>query len=118
MADNYLERRMDDLRAGRLGADNRRLAAARRRLTAPCVTVIGGASPLGEATVRRLRSEGATVDFLDTDRREGTRIARDCGACFHPLDSLDPAAVAAELDAILRKRRRIDLIAGRLPSLK
>lgn len=118
MADNYLERRMADLRSGRLGADNRRLAASRRRLTAPCAVVIGGASPVGESTVRRLRSDGATVDFLDSDRREGTRIARDCGACFHPLDTLDPAAVAAELDAILRKRRRIDLIAGRLPSLK
>jgi NAD(P)-dependent dehydrogenase (short-subunit alcohol dehydrogenase family) len=63
------------------------------------VVVTGGASGLGQATVRRLIEEGAKVVILDLPSSRGEEVAAELGATFAPADVTDPASVDAALDA-------------------
>ena len=49
------------------------------RLSGKIAAVTGGASGIGEATVRRLVAEGASVAFADRDVDRGKRVAADLG---------------------------------------
>jgi NAD(P)-dependent dehydrogenase (short-subunit alcohol dehydrogenase family) len=59
--------------------------------------VTGGASGLGEATVRRLIAGGASVTICDRDQERGQALAAELGplARFVPCDVTDPDQVAA-----------------------
>lgn len=63
--------------------------------------VTGGASGLGEATVRRLVAAGGTVTICDRDRERGEALAHELGprARFVACDVTDPAQVAAAVAA-------------------
>src|SRR5437660_10090145 len=50
------------------------------RLSGKIAAVTGGASGIGEATVRRFVAEGATVAFADRDVDRGKRVAAEIGA--------------------------------------
>jgi NAD(P)-dependent dehydrogenase (short-subunit alcohol dehydrogenase family) len=58
--------------------------------------VSGGASGLGEATVRRLVASGAVVTILDFNEATGTALAKELGgaASFFKCDVTDAAQVA------------------------
>ena len=60
----------------------------------------GGASGLGEATVRRLHAMGAFVVIMDVNRERGEALAAELGerAAFQVTDVTDPAAVQAAID--------------------
>ena len=62
--------------------------------------VSGGASGLGEATVRRLAARGATVVIADRDVERGEALARELGGAtaFVAVDVTDPARVQAAAD--------------------
>jgi NAD(P)-dependent dehydrogenase (short-subunit alcohol dehydrogenase family) len=62
--------------------------------------VSGGASGLGEATVRRLHARGARVMIADRDAGKGEALAKELGerAAFSPVDVTDPAAVRASME--------------------
>ena len=47
------------------------------RLDGKVAAVTGGASGIGEATVRRLVAEGASVAFCDRDGERGQRVAAE-----------------------------------------
>lgn len=84
MADNFLERRMEEYRA--------RQAAGTlpRPQRAPEATafVVDGLSAEGEKAVRSLRASGRyRVAFAGTDRRRGTALAQATGARFYPFDA-------------------------------
>jgi len=61
--------------------------------------VTGGASGLGEATARMLRSKGASVAILDLAEERGRAVAAEIGASFHRCDVTDEASVEAALAA-------------------
>ena len=61
--------------------------------------VTGGASGLGEATARMLRSKGAKVAILDMQEERGKAVAAEIGAIFQRCDVTDEASVDAALAA-------------------
>ena len=65
--------------------------------------VTGGASGLGEATVRKLRAAGANVVILDRDAKKGEALAGSLGAgCrFVNTDVTSTEQVQAAIDAAL-----------------
>lgn len=62
--------------------------------------ITGGASGLGEATVRRLCSEGANVAIADRDAERGPEIAKELGsrALFVEIDATDEKSVKAGIE--------------------
>lgn len=91
MADNYLERRMEEhqRRQGATPARRSGRPALRRGETIvryPSVRLIvaGGCSAEGEAIVRLMRALGCRVAFTDADSCAGQRLAQGAGAQFHP----------------------------------
>ncbi|MFI5693801.1 SDR family NAD(P)-dependent oxidoreductase [Kribbella sp. NPDC051586] len=71
------------------------------RLDGAVVLVTGGASGLGQGTVRRLHGDGASVVVLDLPRSAGATLAKELGerVCFVPADVTDETQVSAALDA-------------------
>src|ERR1700722_8428896 len=62
--------------------------------------VAGGASGLGQATVRALHAGGARVLIADLNEDAGEALAKELGerASFQPADVTDPASVQAAVD--------------------
>ena len=50
------------------------------RLSGKIAAVTGGASGIGEATVRRFVAEGASVAFCDRDGERGEKVAAEIAA--------------------------------------
>jgi NAD(P)-dependent dehydrogenase (short-subunit alcohol dehydrogenase family) len=63
--------------------------------------VTGGASGLGEASVRALAAKGAKVVILDLDRQQekGDALAKETGGVFAPADVTDVDQVIAAVEA-------------------
>lgn len=60
--------------------------------------VTGGASGLGEATVRMLRDAGCPVAIFDMNAERGEAVAKETGATFCACDVADVASVDAALE--------------------
>src|ERR671937_1599663 len=61
--------------------------------------VVGGASGLGEATVRRLYEQGAVVTIADVNAERGEALAGELGTRFVPCDVREEEQVQAAVDA-------------------
>ena len=61
--------------------------------------VTGGASGLGEATVRQLADRGAKVVVVDMNQDKGEAVAKDVGGVFAQADVSDPEQVIAAVEA-------------------
>ncbi len=59
--------------------------------------VTGGASGLGEATARRLASQGMKVALFDMNAERGENVAEEIGGIFCSVDVTDEASVDAAL---------------------
>jgi NAD(P)-dependent dehydrogenase (short-subunit alcohol dehydrogenase family) len=72
--------------------------------------VTGGASGLGEATVRLFASEGARVLIADVQDDRGRRVAEEIGpaAIYQRTDVRDEAAIAAAVDRVVEEFGRLD----------
>lgn len=117
MADNYLERKMEEHRAGGTAPRRRTSPVAGRRqgeLTVKFpqrrVLVTGGAKGIGSAVVEAFRKADCTVDFIDIDRKEGQLTAQRTGARFIPADVADPVQLNKALDLVLETRGDIDVV--------
>ncbi len=105
MADNYLEKRMEDYARGRLGAKSS--SAKRPGLKYPHQQVLvcgADTSAAGEELVRKLVGAGCTVCFTAADANRGRSLAQSCGARFYPVAA---AAIAQDID---RRGEHIDTV--------
>ena len=57
--------------------------------------VVGGASGLGEATVRALHEKGATVTIADVNAEKGEALAQELGLEFVSCDVREETQVEA-----------------------
>jgi NAD(P)-dependent dehydrogenase (short-subunit alcohol dehydrogenase family) len=64
--------------------------------------VVGGASGLGEATVRRLHGSGATVTIADVNAEKGETLASELGAAFVACDVREEEQVQAAVEAAVQ----------------
>jgi 3-hydroxyacyl-CoA dehydrogenase/3-hydroxy-2-methylbutyryl-CoA dehydrogenase len=71
--------------------------------------VTGGASGLGEATVRMLRAGGAEAVILDLPTSKGEALAAEVGATFLPTDVTDTEQVSAAFARIREQCGRLSL---------
>lgn len=117
MADNYLERRMEDLRSGRIAASAHAHSAAGRPNQAPKgklaelhAVITGYISADFIETASTLRSAGASVDILAADSRAGNTAAQRSGARFHPTDLGDTNILKNKLLKIIEERGSIDIL--------
>lgn len=65
------------------------------QIKAMSAVVTGGASGLGEATVRRLAADGARVAIFDLNKDRGQKIAQELGGVFCEVNVTDEASVNA-----------------------
>jgi 2-hydroxycyclohexanecarboxyl-CoA dehydrogenase len=85
------------------------------RLDGKVAAVTGGASGIGEATVRRFLAEGASVAFCDRDGERGERVAAEletAGAkvAFTHADVGTEAACLAFVNGAAQKFGRLDIL--------
>ncbi len=116
MADNYLERRMDDLRNGRL----QKSSSPRHTVTSAAglfgkypprrVLVTGGANGIGLEIARTFARAGCKVAVIDIDAVAGQRLAANGGIRFCQADVADPRALEAAMDNVLLAWHDIDII--------
>lgn len=97
MADNYIERKMEELEARKAmpkkPVSNR--AGHKRR-----VFVTGGASGIGKAIVKAFSNEGYRVAFCDRDAERGKETSKETGALFFPADVSDKEALESCLQQL------------------
>lgn len=82
------------------------------RLDGKFAAITGGASGIGEATVRRFVAEGATVAFCDRDAAGGARVAADLGgkAVFTHADVGTEAACLGFVRGAAERFGRLDIL--------
>ncbi len=109
MADNYLEKRMDDLRKGRL-AIKHGIPGIRPR--ARRVAIVGRCNDVVLSKIKEFRREGCRVALLDDDAKSGKSLAYHHGIRFHRVDPEDEPAITSEIEALLATWRGLDVIVG------
>ena len=117
MADNYLERKMEEYRSGKSqqrvvkrtpsgakpGTINVKFPSRR-------VFVTGGANGIGRAIVEAFRNADCRVAFCDNDSKAGTATAQATGAQFYPIDVIDANALDACVERVIKAWGDIDVI--------
>ncbi len=107
MADNYLERRMEELRSGRLAVKG---GVPGIRPGSHRVLVLGGTNGEALEKVLEYRKKGYRVAVFDPDEKEGKSMAYENGIRFHRVNLSDEEAMAKETEALLRVWRGIDIV--------
>ena len=117
MADNYLERKMEDYRSGKSGGSKtKRVSTTAKsgninvKFPPRRVFVTGGASGIGKAIVEAFRKADCRVAFCDIDTKAGNATAQATGAQFHPVDVRDADALEACMTRLLEAWGDIDVI--------
>jgi NAD(P)-dependent dehydrogenase (short-subunit alcohol dehydrogenase family) len=68
------------------------------RIEGSSAIVVGGASGLGEATVRRLHADGAVVTVADLNAEKGGALAAELGVAFVACDVREEGQVQAAVE--------------------
>ncbi len=79
------------------------------RLAGKVAVITGGASGIGLATAKRLRSEGAIVVIGDVDSVTGKSVAADLNVTFVQVDVSDQAAVDHLFDTAVEVHGGVDI---------
>ena len=109
MADNYLERRMEELRSGKL-AVKKAIPGIRKK--ARRIVVAGGCHGKALDKALQYRREGHRVAIFDKDEQTGKRLAHDHGIRFHHVDIEDESAMKKEMQSLLSVWRGVDTVVG------
>ncbi len=84
---------------------------SRRELAGRVALVTGGASGIGLACARRLKSAGARVSIVDADARRLNGLSRTFGAAdLYAADVADAEAARRTVADVLRRRKTLDLL--------
>lgn len=117
MADNYLEKRMEEYRSGKSGIPRRKLTPSGKKpgevsfsLGVRRVFVTGGASGIGREVVKAYCDAGCRVAFCDVDEKRGTATAQAVGARFIPLDVADAPALERCVAQLFHDWGDIDIV--------
>lgn len=118
MADNYLERKMEELHSGKLrqGSGAAKQSAGRKggvlQVAFPPrrVLVTGGANGIGLAIVREYLKAGCKVAVFDIDKDRGEALAHNEGIRFYHVDLADSSAVERAFANLLDAWRDVDII--------
>ena len=108
MADNYIERKMEELRRGsqQRVMPARRYAAKAGRLSfdfpARRVLLCGLATGLGEGIATVFLDAGCKVAVFDADSGQGSKMAREKGVRFYEIDVNDTTAVEKAFADLLK----------------
>lgn len=106
MADNYLEKKMEEYRSGALSRTNVRRkpisgeqsGSVRMKIDMLRVIVTDGAGEYAPAIIGRLREAGCKVAFRSDDEKGGRALAQKSGARFYPASFT--GCVAADLTKV------------------
>ena len=109
MADNYLERKMEEYRSGKLSARvktgvSRSLPKGKIAVDFPPRTVILAAPAIGpvcRAVVKSFIDAGCRVALVSACHKEATELARSFGARFYPVAGFSPASINSVLDSVV-----------------
>lgn len=116
MADNYLEKKMEEHRQGGAPRRSPRLSPSGNRpgfLTIPfeplSVAVVGDGD-VARAIVKAYADASCRVAFLGADRRASTTFAQQSGSRYYPAVTVDSVAVDAFLRAVAGHFGHLDLV--------
>ncbi len=109
MADNYLERRMEELRSGRLAIKK---AIPGIKPKARRILMAGGCHGIAREKALEYRKSGCRVAIFDSDEVVGKQLAHDHGIRFHRVNLEDESAVSNEMLSLLSTWRGVDIIVG------
>lgn len=116
MADNYLERRMEDMKAGRLRPHVQHKTSALRKgyLEFPFpprrVLVVGGTQGLPLDIVRMFLKTGSKVAVFDTDKPLGDSLAYKEGIRYYNLEDPSSESITSAFANLLQAWRDVDII--------
>lgn len=93
MADNYLEKKMEEHRLAAASRPTRRVVSSAApkpgflelKFKPLRVLVTDATTPAAEAVVRRLTGVGCRVAFTSTDLRQGRELSQATGSRFYPV---------------------------------
>lgn len=108
MADNYLERKMEEYRSGKLSARvksgvSRSLPKGKIAVDFPPRTVILAAAAIGpvcRAVVKSFIDAGCRVALVSSCHKEATELARSFGARFYPVAGFSPASIDSVVEDV------------------
>lgn len=104
MADNYLEKRMEDYRRGGGRTVVRRPQAGVRFL------IVAALDAGAEAVVEKLQKGGCRVAFMEVDHRRGSEFAQRSGSLFIPVKDYDADALAFAVKTVSERWGGVDFI--------
>lgn len=120
MADNYLEKKMDDYRRGVNRTPRRSVVSSTRPSLPGCnhplyVAVLLRNTDLLHQLIPLLGKYDLKVAFCGTDLRQGNSMAQCCGAMFIPVNNLDNSHMSV-IDTIISRWNSVDIIVTDIPS--
>lgn len=105
MADNYLERQMEDFRQGKIG----RIAGVR---FSGCRVAIAASGDNWPEMTRNYRKKGCRVAVVSEDTSAGKDLAYRDGVRYINANPADPKALETAIDSLLRAWRGLEILVG------
>lgn len=127
MADNYLERKMEEHCAN---SHSRRPANAQSpsagshpgyltiKFPPRRVFITGGAKGVGRAIIDAFREASCQVAFCDVNCKTGNTTAQETGARYYPLDVADTEALDRAMRDVIKRWGGIDIIINNVGTVK